>query len=659
MRLIGRVACWILAAAVIVSGVGQQVRRLPSVHFQGRWYFPDTDDYMRLCRVRMILEGNATVVRHIADLNPPEGMTPHWTCPMDFLILGATRICGAFAGGAAALEPAAAWTPAVLGGVYLALVMGLMRRSLGWGPALAGGLIVAVSRGYHATFQIGHPDHHCLIELFQWVALAGLWPKRDGSNPQMAGAMESTRPGAIISGVAAGLAIWVAAQAMLVWGALLAGLTFATYHAAMERRAIWAARRRTWCFSVLAVVVVAWLIEQWPEPARPEMDKVSLFHVLVAALALALPHGRVSPDERVVPRYALFAVGAAAFGVWFGFHRAAMSEIFVRPEFYNWSAVISELQPLILRGGSDWSLLPIVYTLGYLPFALPVLLPFFLKTKTLDCAAKATLGLLAPAITVLCALQYRWIYHFNLAAVPVAVIGLNEIGLRILKRRGEGRGESHGFVLSALSGAALLALAYPSIVRRWSGTPNEPSRAILRASMAAEAINRSEATQPSPAGRRAIIAEQESGPTLLYLTRLPVIAGPYHRALDGQIEAARFYAERDMAAARRQLERLGVRYVMAPNDPMMNLRIMERIAFGEPRSYGPSQYKIEDGELMEGLSLRPEIHQTAAMRLYDVKDLDGLGVRSVARAREFGAQIGERIVGFVYVFDPATTQPER
>jgi len=454
-----------------------------------------------------------------------------------------------------------------------------------------------------------------------------------------------------------GMAIWVATQAMLVWAAIFVGLTFATFHAGMDRRAIWIARRRAWCLSVLAVVIVGWLIEQWPALGRAEIDKISLFHVLVVMLAVAVPSGRSSPAERLGPRYAGFAVGAAAFGIWFAVHRGAMITIFVRPEFYNWSAVISELQPLVVRGGSEWSLLPIPYTLGYLPFALLILLPFFLRTKALDCGSKLTLGLLAPAITLLCILHYRWIYHFNLAAMPVAVIALTEIGRRMMPKHAAASGVLQSVVPSAIAGATLVLLAYPSIIRLWAGAPNAPSLFVLRATMAADAINRTEGAQSSETSRRAIIAEQEAGPTLLYLTRLPVIAGPYHRALDGQVETARFFAERDVAAARRQLYRLGVKYVVAPNDPMMNLRIMERIVFGEPRSYGPSQFKIEDGELLEGLSPRPEIDQTMAIRLYTVKALDGLGVRSVAKAKEFGAQIGERLVGFVYVFEPATTQP--
>src|SRR5882672_127429 len=122
-RLLVRVACWILSAAIIAVAIGHQARRISSVHHQGRWYFPDTDDYLRLFRVRLILDGRATIVRHIAELNPPQGVTLHWTAPMDYLLIGATKLWGELFGAADALENAAAWTPVLLGGVYLALII--------------------------------------------------------------------------------------------------------------------------------------------------------------------------------------------------------------------------------------------------------------------------------------------------------------------------------------------------------------------------------------------------------------------------------------------------------------------------------------------------------------------------------------------------------
>jgi hypothetical protein len=550
------------------------------------------------------------------------------------------------------LEPVAAWTPVILGGLYLALVMGLLRRSLGWASAIIGGLLVALSKGYHATFQLGHCDHHCLIELFQWVALAALWPRREGNDS------EPTRAGTIVSGLSMGMALWVAAQAMLVWAALWAGLTIATFVTPLERRAIWVARARQWNVTVLAVLITGWLIEQWPTLLRPEMDKISLFHVVLGLLAVIGPVGRRSPSQRMTPRYAVFALGAFLFVLWFAAYRTEMTAIFVRPEFYRWSAVIVELQPLYLHGGGDWSIAPIAYSLGYLPFALPFLLPFFLKSNSLNPAAKTTLLILAPIITILSILQVRWGDHFCLAVMPVAVIALHDLGLRILRWMNIHSTDAMRIFPSAFAAVVLAGLAYPSVSRTLSATPRSPPPYAIRAILAADAINKQESQERSGPGRRAIMADQEAGPPLLYHTGLPILAAPYHRALDGQLEVARFYADRDVKTARQQIDRLGVKYVISPNEPVINLRIMERIAFGEARSYGPTQYKIEDGELLEGVSPLPEIEQTMAVRLYASTGLEGLRVRSVARAKEFrGPQ--ELLVGFVYVVSPSPTSSQR
>ena len=58
---------------------------------------------------------------------------------------------------------------------------------------------------------------------------------------------------------------------------------------------------------------------------------------------------------------------------------------------------------------------------------------------------------------------------------------------------------------------------------------------------------------------------------------------------------------------------------------------------------------------MEAISPRPGIEQTMAVRLYSSQGLGGLGVRSVAQAKEF-RQGEELVVGFVYVVDPVGPQ---
>lgn len=103
---------------------------------------------------------------------------------------------------------------------------------------------------------------------------------------------------------------------------------------------------------------------------------------------------------------------------------------------------------------------------------------------------------------------------------------------------------------------------------------------------------------------------------LLYRTRLPVVAAPYHRAIDGIVAAARFYAERDPVAARRMLDELGVKYVVVPYRPHEQLINFERVAYGEIRSYDPPEQSVDaEGNIQERLNYRPGVDQTAIYRL--------------------------------------------
>jgi len=124
---------------------------------------------------------------------------------------------------------------------------------------------------------------------------------------------------------------------------------------------------------------------------------------------------------------------------------------------------------------------------------------------------------------------------------------------------------------------------------------------------------------------------------LLYCTDLPVVATPYHRALDGLIEAARFFAERDPLEARRQLDRLGVRYVVMPPRAHEQLMHFEKIAFGELRSFDPPTETINRfGRIMQKLNYRPrEVSQTMAYRLVMEPDDEVIpGVKRIAEIQE-------------------------
>src|SRR5438045_4312354 len=60
------------------------------VFVAGNVYFTDADCYARMTRVRMCEKNPRLIVRHHDFENFPQGITPHTTAPLDYLILALT-----------------------------------------------------------------------------------------------------------------------------------------------------------------------------------------------------------------------------------------------------------------------------------------------------------------------------------------------------------------------------------------------------------------------------------------------------------------------------------------------------------------------------------------------------------------------------------------
>ncbi|MEK6642661.1 MAG: hypothetical protein AABZ08_02040 [Planctomycetota bacterium] len=632
---------WILALLVAIGfaalSVYLQARHLPATFHNDRWVLPDPDDYMRLYRARIIWEGDARIIRHLDTINPPNGVTLHWTAPMDYAIVAPAWIIAAFNSGNNTLETTAAWLPVAMGAVYLILMMRLTGRMAGTGAAITAGLLVLCSRSFHDVFKLGHCDHHCLLELLQLVAIAGLIPSPRSESK------EPTRDGMIVSGLCTGLAIWVSPQALLTWGAILAGLTFATRHASPERREIWTRRLTEWGTASLIVVAIGCLIESGGFQESPTLDRIGIVHVLCVGLAVCLPHGR--PPGQRSSRAQLVATSTILASIAFVlmFWRESMGGVFRRPEFHRWSAVVTELQPLILRAGSDWTIQPLIRQVGLMPFLLPVTIYVLIRHTRVNCAAKLMFLILSIALTALSVLQLRWMHHINLALVPVTAIGLHIAAMKLMPGDDATRRLSRDLTCLLLAFAMILPCASVALAT----PPSQPDAFARHWLAAVETISKADASANNNDRLGTILCEMDSGPMLLYYTRRSVVAGPYHRALDGILEVNRFFAERDPVVARSQLDRLHVAYVLVPYRPADQLRIMEQIVFGEAPSYDLPARKIEGGELLESVTPRPEIEQTIAFRLATGVGVEPLGLRLVKEFASGTAQSNDPS-GWVY-----------
>ena len=192
-----------LTLAIVFAGVALEYPRDEATFTPARCFFWGPDDYTHVYRAKIIARGEAHRIRHMSKINYPEGVELHWTAPMDYLLAGAALLARPLIDHPDPIGVAAAWLPVVLGGLYVLVMMTWVRGRFGLGPAVLVGLFVILSPPFHRAFALGHPDHHALLE-WLFVVTIGVWapPLRNGHTQDA-----PTRWGAVVSGLAAGLAI--------------------------------------------------------------------------------------------------------------------------------------------------------------------------------------------------------------------------------------------------------------------------------------------------------------------------------------------------------------------------------------------------------------------------------------------------------------------
>lgn len=641
-----RRAPWLgLCALVALSAVALEYPKIAPLLKEGKVYFDDPDDYMRLVRARMILEQGPQVIRVMSDVNPPQGVNMHWTSPVDYLMAAGELLARPFVGSSGdALVIGAAWIPPILGFVYICIMMGLLTRTAGQPAAVIGGLLVALTPAWHRAFAFGRPDHHCLLELLFLTSLAGLAPSSRRPFP--------SQRAIVISGLASGLAIWVSVQALLIWVALLIGLVAASWIGDIETTRIWSRIRRTWAVSAAAAVAIGHMLENAPHFNAAALDKISLAHVMFMTLAALMPvpgkpmlTSRANAAKPSVPALILFAIACIGCAAWLFAVRTELLRHMSDPRTYQWHMMLAEFHPLYLHAGGQWSFGKLHASIGYLPYVLPLLLVPFTRDTTLPRPFRVTCGLFAPFITVLAIIQLRWLDHFNLFVVPVVAIGLYRIGQASIQP------PRRGLMAACIALAALTLPAIKTIVSRTPAGMQASRQLLERTAHVARVIRDydSRAASPIPG---TIMTDEADGPPLLYETRRPIIAAPYHRDLPGILESAAFFAERDPVEARMRLDRLGVRYVVVPFRVHEQLYNFETLVFGATPSFDPPTDTIENGHFKRTPHYRPGFEQTMAYRLAMMQGDPIPGVKLLARAFEPKAPTPDHMLGLVYVVDP-------
>ena len=471
-----------MIAAFCVLAFTVRCWNLRDVFVGERIYFLDPDCYSRMTRAASIAEGGPLVIRHHDFENWPDGITPHTTAPLDWLIVLGKWIvdCG--------LQIADSGETSVLRGQTLDVSGALISPLLGaltcgwlaawaWSAARHSSLLarhtIFVAPLFFAISPIavhgsalGRPDHQSLIVLLLAIIIGAEvrlmqtvreWEKH--SRP----ANRHIAKWSLISGIAGGLSMWVSLYEPLI----LFGVIF-TLIATMDREQFrWRERWLGWAIAA-AIYAASLLIDGW---------RISL------------------PDASV------------------------------RAYFQNWSHSIGELAHLDLAGPLLWRWCGWAAALAPITLGLAV----WLKMKAARAAAGAhpayrpaafLLGLLLVTFGLTC-WQLRWGYFF------VLVFAMSLPWQLAVARR------------AWIAWPAFLVSMFP-IAQDWDARVFPDDETQQRRDMARLEHAALRQTVSVMHGG-AFLAPWWQSPAIAYWTRLPGVAGSSHQSLPGIVDTARFY----------------------------------------------------------------------------------------------------------------------
>jgi hypothetical protein len=606
----------------------------------------DTDAYMRLTRVLHLHDGGAWFDPREPRINPPEGHVQHWTRALDALLLA----------GAWLLQPLLGFGRALhLWGVLISpalLALAVVATAWAAAPALdrdsrlLACLVLLTQPTVLAYTSVGRPDHHSLLLLLALLLI--------GLTARLAAAPHERRA-ALLAGLIAGLGIWVSPEAMTFVAVSLAalGLFWLAGTAGLARA------NRDYLLAASATLAVALLLERGPaELFALESDRLSVIHVVLFALIAAFwvvisrgerPGGdghapaalsgrpamtgavpaEVGPGAAPVIRRVLAALGgvaaiAAIMFVCFPELRQGplgqVDPLYARIRLRN----IVEIQPMV---PAEWlstgrvaeAVRRLITVLGIALVALPALGVLLVRRSGAAWRFWATVALALMAFLPLTLYQVRWGSYAQAFLVWPYAAGVAWLLDRLTRQlKGPGVLLRPLVILAALFWPLLLAAALPQQDVESAGRACPLDRL-------AGVLNRA---APAP---QTLLAYADYGSELLYRTPHRVLSIPNHRPQPGFAATWRILTATDESAARAELARFGVDWILlCPS-------ATERALFAVPGAHQPTLYqRLADGTPPPWLRALPLEDLAAEARLFEV--LRPSGAR--AAAIPWGASTG-------------------
>lgn len=497
----------------------------------------DSDCYLRLMRIEILLSGGGWYDSHVPLLNAPQGLEMHWTRLFDALILLLALPLMAFL----ALPDALFWAGALISPVLHVVAAGLIawaaRPLLGRAGTLLAVVLFLCQASLYGVFQVGRADHHSLLLVLAILVLALLL--RWSLGPR-------TGLSAVVSaGFAAAMGLWVGSEALMTLA--VGGGALGLMWIAGER----GAARGLFAFALglLGGVLLALVIERPPQDwFVAELDRLSIVQlVLAAALAIAawlvtlIDQRRpgAGPALRILVCGILSLIPITVMALLFpGFFAGPYGEVddAVRQVFL---VNVQEAEPMFDRGPT--TLADVVFTAGPVLIALPFAVWAVFRRRR----ERAAWLLMIVALGVYLAAsmhQVRVLAYFQTALVLPWAGAIVALGTWFWQwSRRPWRAPLTALFLIALlgwhivAGAVLLGTAGRQTVASWQDGCDWTSLGTLLGEL-----------DPPVTGTIATMVFP--GPEIAWRSGIGVVSAPYHRNTQGILDVhALFLAQPDVA----------------------------------------------------------------------------------------------------------------
>ncbi|WP_448192220.1 hypothetical protein [Azospirillum sp. sgz301742] len=276
-----------LHAALVLSGV------VPAFE-AGTVNLFDPDSYTRVLRVAQLHATGRWYDATLAAVNAPLGLELHWTRPLDVLLLAGAGLLGVALPFPAALEWSGLLMAPVLHGVAALLLWFGSRPLLGLPERILAVLLFVAQRSLTGDFVTGFADHHALVMV---LALGQLVAFVNGR--------------LVLTGIAAGLGIWVSPECLLLLPVPLMTLALLWVRTGGDepRDGV------RFCVGTAATLGVGLMLERPPAQwLTADAFRISALHAALGVLLLAAV-ALVAAAARTRPRPAARTATAVAAGV--------------------------------------------------------------------------------------------------------------------------------------------------------------------------------------------------------------------------------------------------------------------------------------------------------------------------------------------------------